>query len=103
MQVLQEGDVYRGEYYIIEDLSTIELEESELVFPRVRKESAVHIAAAGDVLVPTDQLRRLLIATALEPQSMHGLLQYNEFRQLRQTGRYPVLRIELPDIADSFR
>jgi hypothetical protein len=54
------------------------------------------------MLVPTDQLQRFLIATALEPQSMHGLLQYNEFRHLQQKGRYPIVRVELPDVAGMF-
>ncbi len=97
---LEEGEVHRGEYYIISQFTTIELEETEVTFPEIRKEPAMHIARDGDVLVLTDQLQRLLIATALEPQSMHGLLQYNEFRNLRQTGRYPIVRVELPDIAE---
>ncbi len=96
---LKEGDVYRGEYFIIRELRTIELEETEIIFSELRKEPAVHIARDGDVLVPTNQLHRLMLATALEPQSMHGLLQYNEFRHLQQTGRYPVVRIELSDVA----
>ncbi len=100
MKRLDEGDVYRGEYYIIREFTTIELEETQITFPDIRREPAMHIARDGDVLVLTDQLQRLLIATALEPQSMHGLLQYNEFRQLRQTGRYPIVRVDLPDIAE---
>lgn len=96
---LEEGEVYRGEYLIITRFRTIELEETEIHFPELRTEPATYIARAGDVLIPTNQLHRLMLATALEPQSMHGLLQYDEFRHLRQTGRYPVVRVELPDIA----
>ena len=99
---LAAGEVFSGEYYIITELSTIELEETDVIVPELRKEPAIHVASEGDVLVPTDQLRKLLIATALEPQSMHGLLQYSEFRHLRQTGRYPIVRVELPDIAQIF-
>ena len=102
MRRLEEGDVYRGEYFIIGEYTTIELEETDIMFPELRKEPATHIARDGDVLVPTDQLQRLLIATALEPQSMHGLLQYNEFRHLQQTGRYPIVRIDLPDVVGMF-
>jgi hypothetical protein len=99
---LEEGEVFSGEYYIIRELSTVELEEIDVTIPELRIESAIHIAREGDILVPTDQLRKLLIATALEPQSMHGLLQYNEYRHLRQTGRYPIVRVELPDFAQIF-
>ncbi len=102
MKPLEEGDVQRGEYYIINELTTIELEETEIIFPELRTETAVHMAHEGDVLVPTDQLQRMLIATALEPQSMHGLLQYDEFRHLQQTGRYPIVRVDLPDVATIF-
>ncbi len=100
MKPLEEGDVQQGEYYIINELTTIELEDSEITFPEVRTEPAVHMAHEGDVLVQTDQLQRMLIATALEPQSMHGLLQYDEFRHLQQTGRYPIVRVELPDVTE---
>lgn len=102
MKHLEEGEVHRGEYYIISQFTTIELEETEVTFPEIRKEPAMHIAREGDVLVLADQLQRLMIATALEPQSMHGLLQYNELRHLQQTGRYPIVRIDLPDVAGIF-
>jgi len=103
MQELEEGDVLEGEYLIIRELTTIELEEQELIFPDIRTERAVHMSRAGDMLVPTDQLQRLLITTALEPQSMHGLIQYNEFRHLQQTGRYPIIRIDAPDFTALFK
>jgi hypothetical protein len=102
MKPLTEGDVYRGEFLVIRQFRTIELEETEILFPDLRRERATYIARNGDMLVPTDQLQRFLIATALEPQSMHGLLQYNEFRHLQQTGRYPIVRVELPDVAGMF-
>jgi hypothetical protein len=51
-----------------------------------------YTAEPGDVLVPTAQLRGLLVATALEPESMHGLIGYDAFAHLRAVGRYPILR-----------
>lgn len=103
MKALDEGDIFQGEYYVLTQFTTMELEETQIIFPELRRETAVYFAREGDMLVPTDQLRRLLIATALEPQSMHGILQYDEFAHLRQIGRYPIMRVELPDIAEFLR
>jgi hypothetical protein len=97
MRPLEEGEMHRGSYYILRRFETAEFEEIPVLIPEMRIEPAIHIAREGDMFVPVDQLHRLLIATALEPQSMHGLLQYRQFRHLQQTGRYPILRIETVD------
>jgi hypothetical protein len=59
--------------------------------PRVTPELAVPLPAA--CLIPTAQLGGLMVATALEPASMHGLLVYPGFAGLAAIGPYPVSRV----------
>jgi hypothetical protein len=72
---------------------TLEELESTTRIPEVRAVHESYTAAAGDVLVPTAQLRGLLVATALEPESMHGILGYPQFDDLAVEGPYPILRV----------
>jgi hypothetical protein len=91
MRELDEGDVFAGEEYVIEGIERREIENTEIVTPVMEVLPSIYIARPGDMLVPTNQLQRHLIATALEPGSMHGLIQYNEFSHLRRIGKYPIV------------
>ncbi len=70
--------------------------ESEQRLPTVVSRPARHRASAGDVRVPSAQLRGILAATILEPRSMHGLHTYEAFASLvegAEGGDWPVLRL----------
>jgi hypothetical protein len=95
MRELEEGDVFSGEEYVIESIERRELENTEIISPAITVQATIYIARSGDMLVPTNQLQRYMIATALEPGSMHGLIQYNEFSQLRRVRKYPIVRVVL--------
>jgi hypothetical protein len=92
MRRLAAGDVLDAEAYMIGG-SRVEVLEDAVAIATVEVTSLRHTAAEGDVLVPTAQLRGLLVATALEPESMHGLAGYDAFGHLRRPGQYPILRI----------
>jgi hypothetical protein len=91
LRALAAGEVVAAEAYVIEG-SVVEQLEGATEIPVVRRERVEYTAEPGDVLVPTAQLRGLLVATALEPESMHGLIGYDAFAHLRAVGRYPILR-----------
>ncbi len=100
MREMEEGEVIAGEEYLIESFETREIEDTDIITPKVERQTAIYIAQAGDRLVPLNQLQRNLIMTALEAESMHNLMQYREFAQLRRTGRYPILRVTAADLVE---
>jgi hypothetical protein len=63
----------------------------------VRTTPGRYEARAGDVLIRTAQLRGVMVATALEPESMHGLLRYDEFAHLNAEGSWPIMRVVLDE------
>jgi hypothetical protein len=72
-------------------------EEDPLLFPEIIRSSAEREFAAGDVVVPVNQLKALLIVLALEPASVWGVVQYEPFASLRVVGaEFPVYRIMKP-------
>ncbi len=92
MVALEEGAEFFAETFIIEDFVEGEY-EAVLSIPVGRVERAAFTASKGDLLVPTAQLRGLLVATALEPQSMHGLMQHEQFQHLKAPGAFPIRRV----------
>lgn len=94
MEVLEESAEFSGERFRVTGTREVELKGSERAFPAVEVSGATVEASAGDVVVPTAQLRGLMVATALEPGSMHGLWNYEAFEHLGQEGNHPVARIE---------
>ncbi len=90
-----------GETLAVQRLTLIGFTEVELEGPtrlaELRGESGPYTAIPGDHFVPTAQLRGLLVASALEPASMHGLARYPAFEHLGREGPHPILRVlEVP-------
>lgn len=92
MLTLRGGEPFSVERLSIEGFTQRELEEPMMIADVVSTIDE-HVASEGDVLIPTAQLRGLMVATALEPASMHGLMHYRQFAGLAQAGAYPVLRV----------
>jgi hypothetical protein len=92
LEVLDEGSELQVERLTIEGFSLEELENPTPI-PDVIRQAEAYTAGEGDVFVPTAQLRGLMVATALEPESMHALLGTDEFGDLAQEGPYPILRV----------
>lgn len=67
--------------------------ESTTTIPTGSLRETTYETQAGDVFVPTTQLRGRMVATALEPQSMHGLAQYDAFDSLLTEGPFPIMRV----------
>ncbi len=72
---------------------TVEELESPTPIPDLRTSRGTHTVEAGDVLVPVAQLRGVMVASALEPESMHGLLRYEAFEHLATEGPWPIQRV----------
>ncbi len=92
MEELAPGTELQVERLRIEGFTTEELENPTRI-PDVSRTVQTHRTEPGDVLVPTAQLRGLLVATALEPESMHGLWRYDAFSHLGEEGEVPILRV----------
>jgi len=92
MLTLSGGEPFTVEQLAIQGFSEHELEEPMMIAD-VDASVTEYVASEGDVLIPTAQLRGLMVATALEPASMHGLMHYTQFESLARAGPYPVLRV----------
>ncbi|TVP76104.1 MAG: DUF2817 domain-containing protein [Gemmatimonadales bacterium] len=67
--------------------------ESVVEIPDVEVEAATFTAVGGEYFVSSRQPAGLLVATLLEPESMHGLLRYPEFSHWETRGDWPILRV----------
>lgn len=92
MRTLEAGESFSVETLWLEGHETHDLERPVSI-PVVRVETAEYVSSEGDVFIPTAQRHGLMLATALEPGSMHSLLQYDEFESLGHPGQYAVLRV----------
>ncbi|TVR56375.1 MAG: hypothetical protein EA421_03555 [Gemmatimonadales bacterium] len=92
MVEMEGGERLEVERLTLAGFSTVEL-EGPTRLAEVARRSDIHEAAPGDRVIPTGQLRGLLVASALEPESMHGLLHYPEFEGLAREGDFPLLRV----------
>jgi hypothetical protein len=83
------------EQYSIVSLGTIDFEDDTIIDPN----TDIHhlndrTFGAGYTMIPTNQLKGNMIALALEPKSMVGLVTYEQFKHLLQAGKpYPILRL----------
>ncbi len=89
---LESGEQLQAEIFRIEDFTEEEF-ESPTMIPVGEIRAIDYEAEQGDIFIPTAHLPGLMIATALEAQSMHGLIQYDEFEHLKKKGDFPVLRV----------
>lgn len=81
------------EEYAIEGVDSVDFERDIIAVARVKTNKAVDVILENYLLVPTAQLKGLLVVQALEPQSMLGLPTYEEFRYLMSQSKYPVIRV----------
>ncbi len=89
---LEEGEELRAQRIVVEGFVTETL-EGTVTLPEVHTEEILFRARPGDLMIPTAQPAGLLVATALDPESMHSLYQYDAFRDLLEPGPFPVLRV----------
>lgn len=92
MESLAEGTELEVERLRIEG-HTVEELENPTAIPDVARSRELYAAQEGDVLVPTAQLRGVMVTAALEPESMHGLLGYDRFSHLDRVGDFAILRV----------
>jgi hypothetical protein len=58
------------------------------------QQQPVKVKATDYLFVSTDQRPAQMLITALEPQGMINLMQYDRFAYLRNEREYPVMRVE---------
>jgi len=84
----------RGEIYTVQNIEQVWLENK--INTRVTTNSRFSdvVLETGDVLVSLDQRAAHMLVIALEPTSMWGIVQYDEFPHLCERGKdYPIIRI----------
>jgi hypothetical protein len=82
--------------YQILSIDTIEIEGEKFGNPQIEI-NEVKISEINSInyyIVPLNQLKRIVIVLAFEPQSMLGLRNYEKFKNLLQAGKkYPIFRL----------
>jgi len=82
------------ESYEIDTVEAGSLEGKNTYLASVMMKKGYRNFAKGDVYIPLEQLRSTMLVIALEPESMWGLIQYDEYAFLRSAGTtYPIYRV----------
>ncbi len=76
----------------INGIDSIDFEGDIVALPKVTTETIRLSDASQYILIPTAQLKGLLMVQALEPQSILGLSTYADFSYLLKQPKYPILR-----------
>lgn len=93
---LQKEETHIVEVYKIHSIEKKRMEEKNTYITQVSSSKLRRSFSSGDLVVPLEQLHSTMLVIALEPESMWGLIQYDEFAHLRKTGsEYPIYRIPL--------
>ena len=79
--------------YLLEFQKQPEIEEFT-IYVSAAQQQTVQVKASDYLFVSTKQRAAQLLITALEPQGMINLMQYDRFAYLRNEREYPVLRVE---------
>lgn len=82
-----------AEEYSVTGIDSVDFEGDIIALPRISVSEVKPADLSLYMLVPTAQLKGLLLVQALEPQSMLGLCTYAPFSYLLQQSKYPVLRV----------
>jgi len=91
---LETNEQFPVESYEVVKVDTGSLEGKRTYLPSVNKKTDLRNFARGDVYIPLEQLHSTMLAITLEPESMWGLIQYDEYASLRTVGKeYPVYRV----------
>jgi hypothetical protein len=81
--------------YFVSEIDSIDFEGDTVVNPAVElKEIQNEIKPNDYFFIPTSQIKKNLIVTALEPKSILGLVTYKQYAHLLKANEYfPVLRV----------
>ena len=94
MRTLQQRERMLVEVQTVHAWTTRIFEEDETLFPTISVQKTTREFAPGDVVVPLDQLKSLMIILALEPSSVWGVVHYESFSALRVVqSEFPVYRV----------
>jgi len=93
-RTIQKEEDRQVEIYTVKSVAGKWMENKPTKYLSVTKRISKSTISRGDVIVPLDDYNSLLLVIALEPTSMWGLVQYDEFSYLREKGKdYPIYRI----------
>ena len=84
----------KGEIYAVRQLDQVWMENKTNTRVTTHPRFTDVTLGIGDAIVSMDQRAGRMLAIALEPSSMWGLVQYDEFPKLCEIGKdYPIIRI----------
>jgi hypothetical protein len=95
-QINSKTEQLEVEIYKVKNVECKWMENKSSIYVYADKKISKITLKPGDIIVPLNDFNALKIAIAFEPASMWGLVQYDEFSYLRNTGSdYPILRIPI--------
>jgi hypothetical protein len=94
MRTLRKPERMQVEVQTVQRWNKRIFEEDETLFPVITRTTVRREFGAGDVVIPMNQRKAFLIALALEPASVWGVVQYEPFAALRvENTEFPVYRV----------
>ena len=80
--------------YFVEKIDSVFLEELMLPDPKIKVEETMEVDESKFYFVPINQLHSNMLVLGLEPQSMIGIIVYDEYKNWIKAGKYyPVMRV----------
>lgn len=92
-RILVTDTLCRVEQFEVTGNDTLRFEGRETLIPAGRYIQTEKSFSRGNILVPTNHARAILVVQMLEPQSFYGLSHYPEFQFLSQNKFYPIYRL----------
>lgn len=85
---------YTIEQYQVNTIDSMDFEGDKIVNPSVQANLVSSVKVDDFLFIPVDQLKGIMVITALEPKSELGLVTYPLFSYLLKEGeKFPVLRV----------
>lgn len=97
-QLFKQTKKQKFQKYYIEKIDSVYLEELMLPDPKVKIVETTKVDSKKYFFVPINQLNSNMLVLGLEPQSMLGIVVYDEYKNWVEEGKfYPVIRVLIKD------
>ena len=92
--VINDSESKQVEVYTIKNVQTQWLENKSFKIATVSKHSKEYKCKKGDVYIPLNQIHGTMLCIALEPESMWGVVQFEQYENLlKAREEFPIYRV----------
>ncbi len=93
-EIMNDSESEHVEVYTIEKVKPQWLENKTFNIASVSKLLKNYKSKKGDIFIPINQIHGTMLCTVLEPESMWGIAQFEQYKNLLKAGnKFPVYRV----------